>query len=163
MSGSPAPAGPAGAAGAKASAGAAGPADAAGAVGLLAVHHVAAICSDYETSKRFYAETLGLGVIAETWRPESGSWKLDLSLAGRFALELFWFGDRPARPDRPEALGLRHLAFEVADVGYSAAALESRGVPVEPVRVDPGTGRRYTFFKDPDGLPLELYEAIESR
>ncbi len=105
----------------------AGPADAAGAVGLLAVHHVAAICSDYAVSKRFYTGTLGLCVV-ETWRPESGSWKLDLSLAGRFVLELFWFGDRPPRPDKPEALGIRHLAFEVADVCDGAAALESRSV-----------------------------------
>ncbi|MBN2874570.1 MAG: VOC family protein [Spirochaetales bacterium] len=130
----------------------------AGVPGLLAVHHVAAICSDYERSKSFYVGTLGLGVVAETWRPESGSWKLDLSLAGHFVLELFWFGDRPSRPDQPEALGLRHLAFAVADVSASKAVLEARGVAVEDARVDPVTGRHFTFFRDPDGLPLELYE-----
>jgi len=132
---------------------------AAGPVGLLAVHHVAAICSDYERSKRFYVETLGLEVVAEAWRPATGSWKLDLALGGRFVVELFWFKDPPPRADSPEAAGLRHLAFAVADVAAGKAALESRGAPVEPVRVDPGTGKRYTFFKDPDGLPLELYEA----
>ncbi|PKL24060.1 MAG: VOC family protein [Spirochaetae bacterium HGW-Spirochaetae-3] len=131
----------------------------AGPVGLLAVHHVAAICSDYERSKRFYVEALGFGVVAEAWRPASNSWKLDLALGGRFVLELFWFQNPPPRPDAPEAAGLRHLAFAVADIEASRAALESRGVTVEPVRVDPATGKRYTFFKDPDGLPLELYEA----
>lgn len=144
-----------------------------GGVGLLGVHHAAAICSDYERSKAFYVDVLGLGVVAETWRPESGSWKLDLALArggasntggdsvpgAPYDLELFWFGARPARPDRPEALGLRHLAFSVASVEESRGALLVRGVEVEPVRVDPVTGRRFAFFKDPDGLPLELYEA----
>lgn len=127
--------------------------------GLLGFHHAAVICSDYERSKRFYVETLGFDVLAEAWRPESGSWKLDLGAGGRYVVELFWFGDRPPRPDRPEALGLRHLAFAVADVDASAEAIANRGVAVEPVRVDPGTGKRFTFLKDPDGLPLELYEA----
>jgi len=137
-----------------------------GGVELLGVHHAAAICSDYERSKAFYVEVLGLRVVAETWRPESGSWKLDLavepgaaSIAGApYDLALFWFGERPARPDRPEALGLRHLAFSVASVEASRAALLERGVEVEPVRVDPVSGRRFAFLKDPDGLPLELYE-----
>jgi len=127
-------------------------------IGLKSIHHVAAICSDYERSKRFYAETLGLGVVAETYRPESNSWKLDLSLAGRFVLELFWYRNPPARPTRPEAAGLRHLAFSVDSVDASKSALEARGVEVEPIRVDPITGKRFSFFKDPDGLPLELYE-----
>ncbi|HRW23115.1 MAG TPA: VOC family protein [Spirochaetia bacterium] len=127
--------------------------------GLLGFHHAAVICSDYEKSKRFYVEALGLEAIAEAWRPESGSWKLDLGAGGRRVVELFWFGERPPRPDRPEALGLRHLAFAVADVDASAEVLAARGVAVEPVRVDPGTGKRFTFIKDPDSLPLELYEA----
>jgi len=127
--------------------------------GLLGFHHAAVICSDYEKSKRFYVEALDLEAIAEAWRPESGSWKLDLGAGGRRVVELFWFGERPPRPDRPEALGLRHLAFAVADVDASAEVLAARGVAVEPVRVDPGTGKRFTFIKDPDGLPLELYEA----
>ncbi len=127
--------------------------------GLLGFHHAAVICSDYERSKRFYVETLGLEPLAEAWRPESCSWKLDLGAGAGYIVELFWFGERPPRPDRPEALGLRHLAFAVADVEASAAAIEASGVAVEPVRVDPGTGKRFTFFKDPDGLPLELYEA----
>ena len=126
---------------------------------LLAVHHVAIICSDYDASKAFYTGILGLEVIAETWRPESASWKLDLSIAGRYTIELFWFGPRPARPDRPEAIGLRHLAFVTADLDASVASLEASGVTTEPIRTDPVTGHRFTFFKDPANVPLELYES----
>jgi glyoxylase I family protein len=127
-------------------------------IGLKSVHHVAIICSEYERSKDFYVTTLGLGIQAEAWRPASNSWKLDLTLAGRFIIELFWYRNPPPRASGPEAAGLRHLAFAVDSVEDSRAALESLGVAVEPVRVDPGTGREFTFFKDPDGLPLELYE-----
>ncbi len=127
-------------------------------IGLKSVHHVAIICSEYERSKAFYVVTLGLGIQAEVWRPASNSWKLDLTLAGRFIIELFWYQNPPPRVSGPEAAGLRHLAFAVDRVEDSRTALELLGVAVEPVRVDPGTGRRFTFFKDPDGLPLELYE-----
>ena len=125
----------------------------------LSFHHAAIIASDYAASKRFYCEVLGLSVIAEHYRAERQSWKLDLALADGGQLELFSFPDPPARPSRPEACGLRHLAFAVADIDAVIAELESKGVEVEPVRVDAYTTRRFTFFKDPDGLPLELYEA----
>ena len=121
-------------------------------------HHVAIICSDYARSKAFYTEVLGLRVIAETLRAERGSWKLDLALPGGGQIELFSFPDPPARPSRPEAQGLRHLAFRVADVAAAQVWLEQAGVEVEEIRTDALTGRRFTFFADPDGLPLELYE-----
>jgi len=122
-------------------------------------HHVALIAGDYAASKRFYVETLGLRVVAETYRSERDSWKLDLELPGGDRLELFSFPGAPPRPDRPEASGLRHLAFEVEDVVATAAWLHSRGVESDPIRVDPLTGKDFTFFFDPDGLPLELYQA----
>jgi glyoxylase I family protein len=125
---------------------------------LLRIHHAAIICSDYAVSRRFYAEVLGLPVIAEHWRAERRSWKLDLALPDGSQIELFSFEDRPARPSYPEARGLRHLAFAVADVEHAKAELEAQGVTVEPIRVDETTGRRFTFFADPDELPLELYE-----
>ena len=126
---------------------------------LLRIHHAAIICSDYEVSKRFYTQVLGLPVIGEHWRAERRSWKLDLALPDGSQIELFSFENRPARPSYPEARGLRHLAFEVADVARAKAALEAQGVTVEAIRVDEYTGRRFTFFADPDALPLELYEA----
>jgi glyoxylase I family protein len=126
---------------------------------FMRIHHAAVIASDYEVSKRFYVEVLGLRVIAETWRADRRSHKLDLALPDGSQIELFTFPGAPARPDRPEALGLRHLAFAVADVAACKAQLEARGLPVEPVRVDDTTGRQFTFFKDPDGLPLEIYQA----
>jgi len=126
---------------------------------LLRIHHAAIICSDYEVSRRFYTQVLGLPVVAEHWRAGRRSWKLDLALPDGSQIELFSFEDRPARPSYPEARGLRHLAFEVADVAQAKAALEARGVTVEAIRVDEHTGRRFTFFADPDELPLELYEA----
>jgi len=122
------------------------------------IHHAAIICSEYERSKRFYTEVLGLSVVAEVFRAERRSYKLDLALADGSQLELFSFPDPPARPSYPEACGLRHLAFEVPDLDACVADLQSKGVVVEPVRVDEYTGRRFTFFADPDGLPLELYE-----
>lgn len=122
-------------------------------------HHVAIIAGDYAASKRFYVEVLGLAVVAETYRAERDSWKLDLETAGGDRLELFSMPGAPPRPDRPEARGLRHLAFAVPDVAAAARLLEGRGVAVEPIRIDPLTGRAYTFFADPDGLPLELYAA----
>ena len=124
---------------------------------LDAIHHVAVIASDYARSRRFYAELLGLAVIGEVYRAERRSWKCDLSVGGA-QIELFSFPDPPPRPSRPEACGLRHLAFTVAALDPVIARLTGAGIAVEPVRVDPYTGCRFTFFADPDGLPLELYE-----
>lgn len=121
-------------------------------------HHVALIVSDYAISKRFYTETLGLDVIAETFREERESWKLDLRVPGGSQIELFSFPNPPKRPSTPEAQGLRHLAFRVSDLNAAVERLESFGVAIEKVRVDELTGARFTFFADPDGLPLELYE-----
>ncbi len=125
---------------------------------LQRIHHVAVICADYGVSKRFYVETLGLPVIREVYRAERDSYKLDLALPDGSQIELFSFPQPPPRPDAPEARGLRHLAFAVDDLDAAVRELEAKGVVVEPVRVDEYTERRYTFFKDPDGLPLELYE-----
>jgi glyoxylase I family protein len=125
---------------------------------LLRIHHAAIICSDYEVSKRFYVEVLGLRVIAENFRAARRSWKLDLALPDGSQVELFSFDGAPPRPSYPEARGLRHLAFAVADVAAAKASLESLGVVLEDIRVDEFTGRRFTFFADPDDLPLELYE-----
>lgn len=125
---------------------------------ITAFHHVAIIASDYARSKAFYVDILGCGVIAETYREARDSWKLDLALGGS-QIELFSFPDAPARPSYPEAQGLRHLAFTVADVAKAKAELEQAGVAVEEIRTDSLTGKRFTFFADPDGLPLELYEA----
>lgn len=129
---------------------------------ILGLHHVAIICSDYERSKRFYTETLPFRIVAETHRPDRDSYKLDLELPDHGPrIELFSFPGAPPRASYPEALGLRHLAFSVADVDHSVTLLAGKGVACEPVRVDELTGRRYTFFTDPDGLPLEIYEAGE--
>ena len=125
---------------------------------LRRVHHAAIICSDYERSKAFYTDELGLRAIAENYRDARQSWKLDLALPDGGQIELFSFPDPPPRPSFPEACGLRHLAFAVDDVAAWSAYLQSRGVDVEPLRIDEYTGRRFTFFADPDGLPLELYE-----
>ena len=125
---------------------------------LGGMHHVAIIASDYDRSRRFYHELLGLPILAETLRAERHSWKLDLALPDGSQLELFSFPAPPPRPSRPEACGLRHLAFRVQALDPVIAHLEHQGVAVEPVRVDELTGSRFTFFADPDGLPLELYE-----
>jgi glyoxylase I family protein len=125
---------------------------------LQAIHHVALICSDYQRSKQFYTEVLQLKVLAENYRAERDSWKLDLQLPDGSQLELFSFAGAPARPSRPEAQGLRHLCFAVADVQASVQWLAQQGIVCEPVRIDPYTGAAYTFFADPDGQPLELYQ-----
>ncbi|WDF99951.1 VOC family protein [Pectobacterium carotovorum subsp. carotovorum] len=125
---------------------------------LLDVHHIAVIASDYERSKAFYCDVLGFTLNNEVYREARRSWKGDLSLNGRYTIELFSFPHPPARVSRPEACGLRHLAFAVADIEQAVASLEQAGVSCEPVRIDPETQQRFTFFSDPDGLPLELYE-----
>lgn len=125
----------------------------------LSIHHVAIIAADYPRSKAFYTQVLGLEVIGEVYRQQRDSWKLDLRLADGSQIELFSFPDPPPRVSRPEARGLRHLAFRVSDIDAAVADLLAHGVVCEPVRVDEYTGRRFTFFADPDGLPLELYAA----
>ena len=125
---------------------------------IAGIHHVAIIASDYARSKRFYTEVLGLQVVAEVYRAARDSWKLDLRVDANTQIELFSFPDPPARVSRPEACGLRHLAFRVVDLDTSVKHLSGHGVECEPIRVDEYTGRRFTFFADPDGLPLELYE-----
>ncbi|MEV6060053.1 VOC family protein [Nocardia asteroides] len=122
------------------------------------IHHVAIIATDYARSKRFYTEILGGTVLDENYRADRDSWKLDLELSGGCRIELFSFPDPPARPSRPEAAGLRHLAFAVADVAAALTTLRERGVRTEELRVDEHTGKRMAFFFDPDYLPLELYE-----
>ena len=122
------------------------------------IHHIAIICSDYQASKKFYTEVLGLRVKKETYRAERDSYKLDLMLDDNYIIELFSFPHPPARPSRPEAVGLRHLAFEVEDLEAAIAYLEQKGIPTEGVRWDEITGKRFTFFNDPDNLPLEFYE-----
>ncbi len=126
---------------------------------LKGVHHIALICSDYVRSKTFYTDVLGFTIVEETFRAERNSYKLDLALNGHTTLELFSFPDPPLRPSRPEALGLRHLAFAVDNIERSVDFLTNKGVVCEPIRIDTLTNKRFTFFADPDGLPLELYEA----
>jgi glyoxylase I family protein len=125
---------------------------------ICGVHHIAIICSNYERSKHFYVNLLGFKVIRETFREARQSYKLDLQVDSQTQIELFSFPHPPDRPQTPEACGLRHLAFAVADLEASIAELHTKGIAVEPIRVDELTGKRFTFFKDPDGLPLELYE-----
>lgn len=125
---------------------------------IFGIHHVAIIASDYQRSKRFYTELLGLEIVAETYRAERDSYKLDLRTPDGVQLELFSFPAPPPRPSRPEACGLRHLAFRVPDVAAAAQELRGKEIAVEAIRIDEFTGKRFTFFADPDGLPLELYE-----
>ena len=124
---------------------------------IQGIHHVAIICSDYARSKHFYVELLGFPIIQETFRAARNSYKLDLQV-GDSAIELFSFPDPPSRPNRPEACGLRHLAFQVESIDETVAALTAQQIAVEPIRLDDLTGKRFTFFQDPDGLPLEIYE-----
>ncbi|WP_332699406.1 SMU1112c/YaeR family gloxylase I-like metalloprotein [Halalkalibacter lacteus] len=123
------------------------------------IHHAAIICSDYQVSKKFYVNVLGLKIINELYREERQSYKLDLAIDGGGQIELFSFPNSPERPSYPEARGLRHLAFEVDNVEMCKKALEEKQIEVEEVRTDEITGKKFTFFSDPDGLPLELYEA----
>ncbi|KLD71914.1 SMU1112c/YaeR family gloxylase I-like metalloprotein [Xanthomonas pisi] len=125
---------------------------------LAGIHHVAIIAGDYAASKQFYCEILGLRVLAEHYRQARDSWKLDLALPDGSQIELFSFPNAPLRPSRPEARGLRHLAFRVEDLDSAVTHLNAHGVITEDIRIDEYTGRRFTFFADPDDLPLELYE-----
>jgi glyoxylase I family protein len=125
---------------------------------IKAIHHIAILTDDYQRSKTFYTEVLGFTVIKETWRAERQSYKLDLAIAGLYQIELFSFPDFRERGSYPEAKGLRHLAFAVDDVEAAADELRSRGVVVEAVRVDELTQKKFVFFTDPNGQPLELYE-----
>jgi glyoxylase I family protein len=123
------------------------------------IHHVAIICSDYQRSRHFYVNVLGCQILAETFRAERNSYKLDLRIGVQDQIELFSFPDPPARVSRPEACGLRHLSFLVEDLDRTVMELRSHQIAVEPIRVDELTGQRFTFCRDPDQLPLEFYEA----
>lgn len=125
---------------------------------ISAIHHVAIICSDYARSKYFYTQVLGFEIVHETYRAERNSYKLDLSVNGQDMIELFSFPNPPERPSYPEARGLRHLAFAVEDLDAQVVQLTEHGIATEAIRIDEITGQRFTFFQDPDGLPLELYE-----
>ena len=125
---------------------------------IAKIHHVAIICTDYAASKKFYVDILKFSVIAETYRADRDSYKLDLKVSDRDTIELFSFPAAPPRPSKPEACGMRHLAFAVDNIEENIDYLVSKGINVEPIRVDLNTGKRFTFFKDPDDLPLEIYE-----
>lgn len=122
------------------------------------IHHVAIICSDYERSKDFYVNKLGFAIVNEVFRKDRGSYKLDLSIDGLYQIELFSFPHPPERKSQPEAAGLRHLAFEVDSVAQTKKELEQMGIKCEDIRIDPVTNKKFTFFRDPDNLPLEIYE-----
>ena len=125
---------------------------------LNAIHHIAIIVSNYEISRAFYVDKLGFDVVRENYRPEKKDWKLDLRVNADTELEIFAPQNPPKRSSYPEACGLRHLAFHVNDIEQTVAELEALGIPCEPIRVDSFTGKKMTFFHDPDGLPLELHE-----
>ena len=120
-------------------------------------HHIAVICSDYAKAKEFYIDKLGFALEKEFYRPAQDDYLRMLRL-GETVIELFIRSDAPARVNNPEALGLRHLAFRVDDIVPAVQWLNSMGIETEPIREDPYNGGRFTFFKDPDGLPLELHE-----
>jgi glyoxylase I family protein len=122
------------------------------------IHHIAIICTNYEISKDFYVDKLGFKILAEVYREERKSYKLDLAVNGLYQIELFSFPDPALRPSRPEAAGLRHLAFEVDEVTTAVKDLNAKGIETEPIRIDEFTGKQFTFFTDPDGLPLEIYQ-----
>lgn len=122
------------------------------------IHHIAIICSNYEKSKDFYVNVLGFKIIKETYRKDRESYKLDLAVGGYCQIELFSFSQSPKRPSYPEACGLRHLAFEVDNIEQTIKELAEKSIVAQPVRIDEITGKKFTFFSDPDNLPLELYE-----
>jgi glyoxylase I family protein len=125
---------------------------------LNKVHHIAIIAADYKKSKYFYTEILGLKIVREVYREARSSYKLDLEVGGQYQIELFSFPNPPARPSRPEAAGLRHLCFEVDNIDEAIAHILTYGINAEPLRIDEFTGKRFTFFADPDGLPIEFVE-----
>jgi glyoxylase I family protein len=126
--------------------------------GIQSLHHIAIICADYEKSKRFYTEILGFQIKNEVYREERQSFKLDLSLNGHYLIELFSFPNPPNRLSRPESTGLRHIAFGVNNIEESCLFLKDNQIETEDIRIDEYTGRKFTFFSDPDNLPIELYE-----
>lgn len=125
---------------------------------LKKIHHIAIICSNYKRSKEFYVDLLGLKPVQEIYREERDSYKLDLEVNGLYQIELFSFSNPPERPSYPEAAGLRHLAFEVENIEEAVHYLRKNQIEVQEIQVDQWTGKKYTFFPDPDGLPIELYE-----
>jgi glyoxylase I family protein len=122
------------------------------------IHHIAIICSNYAVSKQFYTAVIGLEILNETYRAERDSYKLDLALNGNYVIELFSFPNPPKRPSRPEATGLRHLAFEVNNLEEVVFKMNSLNIDIEPTRIDEFTDKKFTFIADPDGLPIEFYE-----
>jgi glyoxylase I family protein len=122
------------------------------------IHHIAIICSDIEKSKKFYTEILGFKIQNEVFREARNSFKVDLSMNGSYLIELFSFPNPPKRTSKPEAVGLRHLAFEVDNIVESVSLLQSKQISVEPIRIDEFTNKKFTFFSDPDLLPIEIYE-----
>ncbi len=123
------------------------------------VHHIAIICKNYEASKNFYTKVLGFTIKQEVYRKERDSYKLDLSLNGKYVIELFSFPNTPSRPSRPEAAGLRHIAFEVDSIDDTVVELSKHNIIAEPVRIDEFTNKKFTFIADPDDLPVEFYES----
>jgi glyoxylase I family protein len=127
-------------------------------VKIQSLHHIAIICSDYEKSKHFYTDILGFNIDKEIYRQERNSYKLDLSLNGQYLIELFSFPNPPQRQTRPEATGLRHISFGVSNIENAVEYLKTKNVVTEQIRIDEYTSRKFTFFSDPDNLPIEIYE-----
>lgn len=125
---------------------------------LNKIHHIAIICSDYQKSKTFYTTILGLTIIQEIYREERESYKLDLALNGDYVIEMFSFPNPPKRPSKPEAAGLRHLAFEVNDIQKTRDYLVNQNINAESIRIDEFTQKSFFFIADPDNLPVEFYE-----
>ena len=125
----------------------------------MKIHHIAIICSDYQVSKKFYTEILGLQILRKVYREERDSYKLDLGIGDQYVIELFSFPNPPARPSRPESCGLRHLAFSVENIEEKRNELTGKGLICEDIRIDEFTDRKFFFTQDPDDLPLEFYEA----
>jgi glyoxylase I family protein len=125
---------------------------------LQGLHHIAIICSNYAESKYFYTEVLGCTIISEVYRTERASYKLDLALNNQYCIELFSFPNPPARQSNPEARGLRHIAFSVINIEEAILYLSKHNIITEPIRIDEYTNKRFTFFRDPDNLPIEIYE-----
>ncbi len=124
----------------------------------MQIHHIAVICSNYEVSKKFYTEVLGLNILREVYREERQSYKLDLAIGEHYVIELFSFPNPPERPSRPESCGLRHLAFSIDNVEEKRNELISKGLDCEEIRIDEFTDKKFFFTSDPDDLPLEFYE-----